>query len=229
MSIYLYIKTHRKTGLRYLGKTNRNPHKYIGSGTYWRNHLKKHGNDVHTMIDSTHETIESLRKRGLELSEQLDIVNSLEWANLIPENGMGGAVIGHSTPKETRLKLSISNKKVRESEEAKRKLSQIQLQHHAEHPERRLKAAKSLLGQKHNAERKKVRALRAQEQWSSEEKRKQKSEAMRGNKNRLGTSTSEEGRLNMAKAQRIRYANRQLPSLEYLTEHELKCGLLLQP
>jgi hypothetical protein len=51
MTIYLYVKTHNVTGLKYLGKTESNdPHKYPGSGTYWKSHLTKHGKDYHTEI-----------------------------------------------------------------------------------------------------------------------------------------------------------------------------------
>ena len=49
--IYLYIKTHNVTGLKYLGKTEScDPHKYKGSGKYWNIHLKKHGNDYSKQI-----------------------------------------------------------------------------------------------------------------------------------------------------------------------------------
>jgi len=37
--IYLYKKTHNETGLQYLGKTIRDPHKYPGSGLYWKRQL----------------------------------------------------------------------------------------------------------------------------------------------------------------------------------------------
>ena len=51
MTIYLYIKTHNKTGLKYLGKTkNSNPHKYTGSGTTWLEHIKHYGRDISTEI-----------------------------------------------------------------------------------------------------------------------------------------------------------------------------------
>jgi transposase len=51
VTIYLYVKTHNKTGLKYLGKTtSKDPHKYKGSGTYWLSHIKKHGYDVSTEI-----------------------------------------------------------------------------------------------------------------------------------------------------------------------------------
>ena len=47
---YLYLKTHNKTGLKYLGYTKNDPMKYKGSGKYWSNHIKIHGNDVLSLI-----------------------------------------------------------------------------------------------------------------------------------------------------------------------------------
>lgn len=88
--IYLYIKTHNKTGLKYLGKTKQNPYEYKGSGVYWKKHLKMHGNDVTTQVIFQSTDIEDIRRKGLELSEKYDIVQSDEWANLIEENGIGG-------------------------------------------------------------------------------------------------------------------------------------------
>lgn len=46
----LYVKTHNKTGLKYLGYTKRDPFKYKGSGYCWVPHIRKHGNDVSTEI-----------------------------------------------------------------------------------------------------------------------------------------------------------------------------------
>jgi hypothetical protein len=50
MKISLYLKTHNQTGLQYLGKTTQDPFTYKGSGSYWRKHIAKHGNDVTTTI-----------------------------------------------------------------------------------------------------------------------------------------------------------------------------------
>jgi len=51
MPIYLYVKTHNQTGLKYLDKTiSSDPHLYQGSGTVWKRHIKKHGYDVTTEI-----------------------------------------------------------------------------------------------------------------------------------------------------------------------------------
>jgi len=88
--IYLYIKTHNKTGLKYLGKTVQDPFTYKGSGKRWINHIKKHGNDVTTEIIGTYETIDNLRLDSVIISEKYNIVNSDKWANLRPETGDGG-------------------------------------------------------------------------------------------------------------------------------------------
>jgi len=97
MTIYLYVKTHRKTGLKYLGKTiSKDPHKYPGSGIYWTRHLKEHGIDVKTEILHECQTNEEVRQLGLYYSNLWDVVNAVDeqgrkiWANLKPEEGDGG-------------------------------------------------------------------------------------------------------------------------------------------
>jgi len=97
MTIYLYIKTHKVTGLKYLGKTNaKDLHKYKGSGIYWTRHIKEHGNDVHTEILHECRTNEEARELGVYYSNLWDVVNAVDesgrkiWANLVPEEGAGG-------------------------------------------------------------------------------------------------------------------------------------------
>lgn len=88
--IYLYVKTHNITKIKYLGKTIQDPYTYKGSGKRWLNHLKKHGNDVTTEIIGQFTTVEELIKTSIPLSETLNIVDSKQWANLRPESGDGG-------------------------------------------------------------------------------------------------------------------------------------------
>ena len=91
MCIYLYKKTHRKTGLKYLGKTSaRNPHTYPGSGVYWRNHLDKHGYDYDTEILKECQTNQEVAEWGQYYSKLWNVVASDEWANLTEETGSGG-------------------------------------------------------------------------------------------------------------------------------------------
>jgi hypothetical protein len=106
MSIYLYIKTHQITGLKYFGKTTKkDPYSYKGSGKHWLNHLKKHGNHVNTEILGyfTQNEVESI---ALKFSHDNNIVESKEWGNLKPENGLDGG--NHS--KECKEKISIALK-----------------------------------------------------------------------------------------------------------------------
>lgn len=89
--MYLYVKTHNKTGLKYLGKTiNKDPHKYPGSGTVWRRHLDKHGYDYTTEILLETDSKEELIEKGIYYSNLWNVVESKEWANLKPESGDGG-------------------------------------------------------------------------------------------------------------------------------------------
>lgn len=61
---YLYIKTHNITGLKYLGKTTKDPYKYLGSGTDWLKHLKQYGTDITTDIVKTCLTSEEFSYWG---------------------------------------------------------------------------------------------------------------------------------------------------------------------
>jgi hypothetical protein len=88
--IYLYLKTHNITGLKYLGKTVQDPFKYCGSGKYWLRHIDKHSYDVTTEIIFQTDDKEEFKKVALEYSKKWNIVESKGFANLIPENGDGG-------------------------------------------------------------------------------------------------------------------------------------------
>lgn len=90
ITTHLYIKTHNKTGLSYLGKTIRDPYKYNGSGTRWRNHLRKHGNDVSTDIIFSSEDEEEFVFVASIVSYMLDVVDSEDFANIVHEEGTGG-------------------------------------------------------------------------------------------------------------------------------------------
>lgn len=95
MTIYLYVKTHNKTGLKYLGKTVQNPHTYKGSGVYWTNHIKTHGYDVTTEILRECSSEDELKYWGEYYSNLWNIVEDCNsdgkktWANIIPELGQG--------------------------------------------------------------------------------------------------------------------------------------------
>ena len=87
----LYIKIHKKTGLKYFGKTTRDdPYSYLGSGKHWCNHLRKHGNDVLTLRVWQFDDVEKCKQFALKFSIDNSIVSSKSWANMINEFGIGG-------------------------------------------------------------------------------------------------------------------------------------------
>lgn len=88
--IYLYVKTHRKTGLKYLGKTTQDPYAYQGSGIRWIKHIKKHGYDVDTEVLLETNNNNDIRQWGEHYSVLWNVVESDKWANLKPESGDGG-------------------------------------------------------------------------------------------------------------------------------------------
>ncbi len=106
MTIYLYVKTHKITGLKYLGKTeSKDPHKYKGSGKYWTSHLNVHGPEYTTEIIKECSSKEDLKYWGKYYSDLWNVVESTDWANLKEEVGDGGR-----QSEEVRKKISDAGK-----------------------------------------------------------------------------------------------------------------------
>lgn len=80
--------------MHYLGFTSKNPHKYLGSGIYWKRHCKKYNYkiaDIKTYI--LHETG---NKKDIEIfgeyySNLFNIIERDDWANLTKEQGQGNS------------------------------------------------------------------------------------------------------------------------------------------
>lgn len=94
----LMIKTHNKTGLKYLcytrseGKTYDN---YRGSGVYWKSHLKLHGDDISTELIFESQNFKEFKKMAITKSHEFDVVDSPKWANLKIEEGDGGDTVSN--------------------------------------------------------------------------------------------------------------------------------------
>lgn len=85
------IKTHNKTGFKYLCQTrSKDPYRYPGSGKHWRAHINHHGYDISTKILGTYDTMQELKEAGIYYSNMYNVVESEEWANLRIEDGDGG-------------------------------------------------------------------------------------------------------------------------------------------
>lgn len=107
---YLYIKQHSLTGMKYFGKTIKDPYKYNGSGKYWTKHIKKHGIEYITTLWVSDPFIDtSIVEFALNFSHVNNIIESKEWANLILENGLDGGETGNKgKPRSKSTKLKIS-------------------------------------------------------------------------------------------------------------------------
>jgi hypothetical protein len=109
----LYIKTHNVTGLKYFGKTiQKDFHTYRGSGTYWVKHINKHGYNVTTEMYAQFDEQDFIERNllkgcALMFSSENNIVESKEWANLKPEDGLDGGTTTKITQQmaETRSKI----------------------------------------------------------------------------------------------------------------------------
>jgi len=113
MIIYLYVKQHSITGLKYFGMTTKlNPFTYKGSGKYWSKHIKKHGRDYIKTLDVWGFDDQKLcTEFALKFSRDNNIVNSNQWANLIEEIGISGRIRGQSgSPRSEECRIKISEK-----------------------------------------------------------------------------------------------------------------------
>ena len=125
--LYLMVKIHTVTGLKYLCKkvttSDSKAISYLGSGTRWNNHLKVHGKHINTeiIVKCELDKIEEFSKLCIEHSNKFNIVKSDEWANLIIETGKPGTKIdiycgdkgtffGKKHTEETKEKISIANR-----------------------------------------------------------------------------------------------------------------------
>ena len=98
MIIYLYVKKCNHCGLQYFGKTERDPYRYKGSGKYWIRHINHYNIIPETSQVYTFTDIMEAERFALEFSNKNDIVESKNWANLMPENAKTGNVFGNKNP-----------------------------------------------------------------------------------------------------------------------------------
>jgi hypothetical protein len=109
----VYVKTHLKSGVRYLGFTKHNPFTYPGSGKEWKKLLRHYPSEVKTEVIAVSENKKTINELGRYYSKLWNIVTGCDdygnklWANMIPETG-GGGVNGndHYTRKKDYVCLS---------------------------------------------------------------------------------------------------------------------------
>lgn len=144
--MFLMIKIHNKTGLKYLCVTKKENFKdYLGSGIYWVRHLKKHGKNISTILlfDSNNEI--EFNKICVFYSILYNVEHSKEWANLVPEYGTLSWKHKNCFVFNAKEKLSLSLKKFWESDKGttmKEKLSGFMRKQWKENHTKRRKAIK---------------------------------------------------------------------------------------
>jgi hypothetical protein len=107
---YLYKKTHRQTGTKYLGQTRKDPLVYKGSGVDWTKHIQKYGYDVDTEILLETTDKNEMTKMGRYYSNLWNVVQDTTWANRIPETGGGpGGVLGQDRGQDFKKKCVVNN------------------------------------------------------------------------------------------------------------------------
>ena len=144
---WLYIKQHNVTGLKYFGKTVRkDPIRYLGSGTYWTNHLKKHGADITTIWCQLFIDIDDLVSHAVKFSLDNNIIESAEWANLEIEDGLSGSGFARIVTQSTINKRVEKLKGKKRTAEQRERMRQAQLSKKQKTPEE-----KALISQKISA------------------------------------------------------------------------------
>lgn len=189
----LYVKTHNKTGLKYFGKTTRNPEKYKGSGKYWVRHIKKHGYDVTTTIIGQYSDIKECETVAIQFSIDNDIVNSKEWANFIQENGRDGKPTGgpgHKFTQEQLERMSEGSKKRWKDPAFREKVISSQKKRYNDNPE--LAESRRYHGKKQWTEERKQKHI--EEMKSREHKRGYKISSPRSEEYKKKLSSSLKGK-----------------------------------
>tara|TARA_R110002074_G_C12283973_1_gene643429 strand:+ start:73 stop:726 length:654 start_codon:yes stop_codon:yes gene_type:complete len=132
---YLYLKESKS--YKYLGKftTRKNRpnftvYDYLGSGTIWKQHIKKHkltSKDIKTTVLLETDNLQELKKKALWYSSKFQVEHSSKFANLVPEDGANPCkYIDYSKrdSPEWRKKLSEAKKGTKHSKEHRRKIEQ---------------------------------------------------------------------------------------------------------
>lgn len=188
----IYVKISPR-GLFYLGKTNKNPFNYNGSGLIWKRHLKKYNyskNNIETFIIFESYDLNEIKIMGNYFSNLFNIVKDDKWANLRPENGDGGDT--SNCPNYKKPPIIKGDKHWTKTPEAKKYLSE------------------KIKGEKNPSKREEVKEkirLKAMGRKASEKTKKKFSEMRKGeNNNFFNKKHKEETKIIMKQKANGRYS-----------------------
>lgn len=145
----LLVMEHNITGLKYFCKTTiiDRVHRYKGSGVAWIKHLREHGFNVKVGMLGFYVEEQRCLDAAKKFSADNNIVDSQEWANLIPETGRnGGCLSGERNPFFGRKHKPESIESARQ-----KKLGKSINKGAYQSPEKRAKISASLKGRKNPA------------------------------------------------------------------------------
>jgi len=205
---WLYIKRHNVTGLKYFGKTvQKDPHKYLGSGLHWKNHLKLHGRNFSTIWTEKFYDKETLVDFATFFSKEANIVESADWANHKDENGLDGGFApslnkGRVHTEQARKNMSVAYKN-QTTEEKRARALKISLKNigRIQPIEEKIKQSASQKGRKYSEETNKKRGESNRGKIRSEETR------LKIGLSGKGRTMSEETRLKISNTMRLRKNN----------------------
>ena len=195
---FVYCTTNNINGRKYIGQHKIGQHnddRYLGSGLFFRQALKKYGRENFTReilgYASSKEELDQLEDDTIR---KYDAVNSNEYYNI------STGAYGHSQTSETRQQISQTLTGYKRSEETKKKMSECKKRENLS-PETRRKLSERAKGRKHSEET--IQKLRefGKTRVTSEETRKKISEALKGR------VVSEETRARMSMARKGRPNN----------------------
>lgn len=129
------IKSHNVTGLKYLCITKRADWEdYTGSGGFWKNHLKIHGTDISTHLLFESDDYDEFVTMCYFCSDFYNVVESDEFANLVPEHGYNDRLPSQSKS-NVELWWDIATDEMKSSVYAKRRDSLLKCYSELANPE----------------------------------------------------------------------------------------------
>ena len=87
MHYSIYIKTHARTHVKYLGVARGDPYEHVGSSYDWLDHIQAYGDEVDTEVIWTGDDFYEMSSIGKRFALMFDVVGSSEYINRAVTDG----------------------------------------------------------------------------------------------------------------------------------------------